>query len=209
MTKAPLLIASLLLLVQGCSSTQSTPAANNPIVNGHHSIDAASNSKQSQLTQNNTIQNSEFSEEKQAWFDSEKWNYHGDGMVKNVGWNDLAHRGDLNFVASYSANPDDCAPQMYITGPFYSNRISGIFNVNGQDVHFKYVHKVNDQARMYRAKNPKGQEFLIHEFQQGTPVTIKSDIGTTATFPSQGFKQAKIALDKECLVKLQRERNAL
>ncbi|MPW37878.1 hypothetical protein [Vibrio sp. B1Z05] len=209
MTKAPLLIASLLLLVQGCSSTQSVPSANDSIANDHQSIDEASNTAQTQPIQKNTIQNPEFSEEKQAWFDSEKWNYHGDGMVKNVGWNDLAHKGDLNFVASYSANPNDCHAQLYITGPFYSNRISGIFNVNGQDVHFKYVHKVNDNTRMYRAKNPKGQEFLIDQFQQGTPVIIKSDIGTTATFPSQGFKQAKVALDKECLVKLQREHNAL
>ncbi|GAD80055.1 hypothetical protein VEZ01S_23_00070 [Vibrio ezurae NBRC 102218] len=205
------MFSPLLLLIQGCSnSAHSTKDPSNaqqvsistnqaPLQN----ITAESIEADSLANQNN------FSDEKQAWFNSENWDYYGNGMANNVGWNDTTNQGDLNLVARYSNDPTNCHDEFTITGPFYSNRISGIFTVNGQDVHFKYMHKLNEHSQMYRPTNPKGLEFLLGEFTKQQPVTIQSDIGTVATFPSKGFNDAKQAIHTECLAKLQRERNAL
>ncbi|OBT09382.1 hypothetical protein A9264_08920 [Vibrio sp. UCD-FRSSP16_10] len=212
MIKSPLLIGSLLLLVQGCSSTLHTPNDSQLETNTDQQaqIDQTNSQTDSLLiTQHKVNSPASFSDEKQAWLASEQWNYHGTGTVKNVGWNEQQQKGDLNYMATYSNNPTDCEGEVFITGPFYSNRISGIFNVNGQDVHFKYVSKVNRNTRTYRAKNPAGKAFLLNALSQQQPVVITSDMNITGTFPTKGFTQAKLAIDKECKIKLERDSNAL
>ncbi|GEA52232.1 hypothetical protein VIN01S_30360 [Vibrio inusitatus NBRC 102082] len=202
MHKATLLLGSMLIITQGCSTTAITSQQDT-------FEPEQSEAQQPQVVTETNSEFSTFSDEKQAWLASEEWSYHGNGLAKNVGWNDQTHSGDLNFTAGYSNNPSNCTGELFITGPFYSNRISGIFNVNGQDVHFKYVNKINDNARLYRPKNPAGLEFVLSEFGKGEPVIIKSDIGMIATFPSNGFEDAKRAIDKECIAKMTRDKNAL
>ncbi|GEA60706.1 hypothetical protein [Vibrio comitans] len=202
MHKITLLLGSLLAVTQGCSSTAITSEENT-------TTSAQSESQQTQVTTEAASLQNTFSDEKQAWLASEEWNYHGNGLAKNVGWNDQTHKGDLDFAAGYSTNPSNCEGELFVTGAFYSNRISGIFNVNGQDVHFKYVDKINDNTRLYRPKNPAGLAFMLDEFGKGKPVVIKSDIGMVATFPSSGFTDAKLAIDRECVVKMTRDKNAL
>ncbi|CAM2895147.1 hypothetical protein [Vibrio rarus] len=194
MRNKSLLLGSLLLLIQGCAAT-------------HSPTDASQSTSGAVLEAPTT--NTTFSDEKIAWLASEQWSYHGNGLVNNIGWNDRSHKGDTNLVARYSTDPTTCQGTLFITGPFYGNRISGIFNVNGQDVHFKFVSKANANARMYRAKNSEGREFLLKQFATQSPVIIQSDIGTIATFPSTGFNDARQVIDQECAIKLQREKNAL
>ncbi|MEZ9509929.1 hypothetical protein AB4177_02100 [Vibrio breoganii] len=202
MHKATLLLGSMLVITQGCTSTAITSEADT-------ATPVQSEIQQPQASIETDSQLNRFSDEKQAWLASEEWSYHGNGLAKNVGWNDQTHKGDLDYAAGYSTDPSNCAGELFVTGAFYSNRISGIFNVNGQDVHFKYVDKVNDNARLYRPKNPAGLAFVLSEFGKGKPVVIKSDIGMVATFPSNGFSEAKLAIDEECTAKMTRDKNAL
>ncbi|GEM79321.1 hypothetical protein [Vibrio superstes] len=198
MNKTAFLLSSTLIVIQGCTSNSVTEPVIQP-----------TNAQVQNQKPTSSIDIAKFSEEKRAWLASEAWSYHGNGLTRNIGWNDQMQKGDLDFVASYNAGQTQCQGEIYIAGPLYGNRISGILNINGQDVHFKYVSKVNDKARLYQPKNPAGLSFLLAEFEKGNPVVVKSDIGVSATFPSTDFKEAKQAIDSECQAKILRDKNAL